>query len=111
MKINPEKIEKRFGYLFVNGKYYDLISKEGKPIFTEDKNAINKINKAKEMAKKLEHALNKEAVLTESLMKLEKQDFEILYKSLKSNRKFKPKTRVHHCVDMKIGNFVLPIVD
>jgi len=45
-------------------------------------------------------------------MKIQLKDIKKLYKNLfESKRKYKPKTREHHCVDMKIGNFILPIAD
>lgn len=105
------KFEKEYGYLKAKGKYYEAIQKDDKLTFKEDKEAKIRISKAKEIAKKLEHALDREAVLMESVMLLGKKDFEVLYKMLKSGRKYKPKTRKKHCVDMKIGRFVLPLID
>ena len=105
------KFEKEYGYLKAKGKYYQMNQKNGKFTFKEDKEAKIKISKAKEIAKKLKDALDREAVLMESIMTLEDKDFEVLYKMLKSGRKYKPKTRRHHCVDMKIGRFVLPLVE
>lgn len=105
------KFEKEYGYLKAKGKYYIMTQKDGKFTFKEYKEAKYKISKAKEIAKILEKALDREAVLMESAMMLEDKDFEVLYKMLKSGRKYKPKTRKHYCVDMKIGRFVLPIVD
>ncbi len=111
MKNETITFEREFGYIKIKGKYYEPEEKDGKISFKEIENAKGRIKKGKEMAKILEYALDKEAVLTESIMKLENKDFDMLYKSLKSGRKYKAKTREHHCVDMKIGNFVLPIVN
>jgi hypothetical protein len=44
-------------------------------------------------------------------MNLEEKDFDKLYKSLTSGKNYKPKTREHRCVDLKVGNFVLPIIE
>jgi asparagine synthetase A len=111
MNIEKMKLEKEFGYLKINGKYFDGIDNHGELKFVEVKDIDKKIKKAKEMAKILEESLDREAVLMEAVMKLHKDDFEKLYKSLKSNRKYKAITRAHRCVDMKIGNFILPIVN
>ena len=105
------KFDKEYGYLKAKGKYYQMTQKDGKFAFREDKEAKNKISKAKEIAKKLKDSLDREAVLMESIMLLENKDFEVLYKMLKSGRKYKPKTRKHYCVDMKVGKFVLPLID
>ncbi len=109
--LNDLEFEKEYGYIKIKGVYYKPNIKNGKITFTRVKNANEKITKAKEMAIKLKESLDGEKVLTESLMKLDDKDFEILYKSLKGKIKYRPKTREHHCVDMKIGNFVLPIVN
>ncbi len=110
--IGNLEIQKEFGYIKVKGKYYEADTRNGNIHFKEVKNATTKIKKAKEMAKKLENSLDRKAVLTESIMKLEPNEFETLHKALfKSKKTYKPKTREHHCVDMKVGNFILPIVD
>ena len=103
-----------YGYIKRDGKYYELDDEKGltgKLKIKEAKDAKEKIKKAKVMTKHLEESLDREAVLMASIMKLENTDFEILYKMVKSGRKYKPKTRQDRCVDMKVGNFVLPIVD
>ena len=71
------------------------------------------MKKAREMAKKLKDSLDAEKVLMEVFMtKFEKKDFDKLYKSLfKSKRKYKVRTREGACVDMKIGNMIIPIID
>ena len=66
----------------------------------------------KDIAKELKNSLDREKVLLESIMKLDETEIETLHNVVfNKKRKAKPKTREHHCVDMKIGNFVLPIVD
>lgn len=112
-KLEEKTFEKRYNYLVHKGKYYEITNERGDVTFKENtKNALARINKAKKMANILQNSLDKEAVLVEAIMKLSNIDLDILYHNLtKSKRKFKPKTREHHCVDMKVGNFVLPIVD
>ena len=71
-----------------------------------------KIDIAKEITEKLKNSLDKEAVLMEALTKLDIAYLENLHNALyNSKRKVKPKTRMHHCVDMKIGKMIVPIID
>jgi len=108
-------LEKKFGYIIIKGKYYlGELDKNDKPTLKLQKKAdVNaKIKKAREISTKLKSYLDSEAVLMESTMKLEPEEFDTLYKMLfKSKKNYKPTTRKHHCVDMKVGKFVLPIVD
>ena len=101
----------KHGYAIINGKYYRGEWKDDKAVFIEDKKAKEKIEKAKKMAKKLEESLDRKAVLTESIMNLDDIEFETLHRMLTGKRNYKAKTRAHHCVDMKIGKLVIPIVD
>lgn len=107
------KIEKKYKWLVVNGVYYEIDLKDGKPLFEKvSKTTVDeRIKKAKKLAKELGKGLNKEMLLTELILtSLEDKEFENLYKLIfYAKRKYKPKTRKHHCVDMKIGNFVLPL--
>jgi len=116
MKKEIEKldIELKYGYHCFKGEYYEIDSRDGKPFFK--KVDIKKIKEQEELAKKiaekLKDNLDPVAVIKESLMKIQLKDIKKLYKNLfESKRKYKPKTREHHCVDMKIGNFILPIAD
>lgn len=106
------KEEMRYGRLILNNKPYIMDNKNGKPCLKEDKE-FNKLTKLSEqISKKLAPQLNAEAVIQEAVMGLLPKDVKKLYGMLfKSKKKYKPKTRKHHCVDMKIGNFVLPISD
>ena len=109
------EFEKEHGFIKIKGKYYELDERrscaDGKIRFKEAKDAKDRIKKAKEMANILKENLDRKAVLTESIMNLEKKQFDVLYKMLHSKRKYKAKTREHRCVDMKVGNFVIPLVD
>ncbi len=113
-KIN-EDIKKEFGFLVINGEYYKEAMLDGKPIFkrVSKKNVEKKIKLIKEIVVKLKEGLDKEAVLTERLMSIENDDeaaLELLHGMLyNSKKKYKPKTRRHHCVDMKVGKLIIPI--
>ena len=107
-------IDKKYDYLVINGKYYSFKSKDGKPVVVEVNKKIveKKIKKAKQVANKLKEGFDTIAVLTEKLMQMEDKDLDNLFKLLfKSKIKYKPKTREGHCVDMKVGRFIIPIID
>jgi len=112
-------IRHEFGYLIIDGKYYKSKMVRGKTIFEEVSTVTVKksLKLVDEIVDKLKDSLDKEAVLRESLMRYanDKDGNEMLrdiHNALYNvKRKVKPKTREHHCVDMKIGNIILPIVD
>lgn len=104
----------KYGYLIINKDYYEIDSRDGKPIFKKVDKAkmLTRERRAKLLAKKLRNSLDGEKVLVESIMKLNDKDADKLYNQIfKSKIKYKPRTRADRCVDMKIGNFVLPVVD
>lgn len=104
--------EKQYNYLICNGEYYEWDAEDGKPILKHvDKNFVEKkLEKAKEIAQKIKEGLDAEAVIIESLMNFREKDLDKLYNLVNSQtRKYKPKTRKHHCVDMKVGKFIIPI--
>lgn len=105
----------KYGYMVFNGEYYEFDTKDGKPILIKkDKKDIEEsIKICKQIAKKLKEVLDGEVLLTEILMtKIDKKGLQKLHNQLfKSKRKYKPKLREHFCVDMKIGNFILPLSD
>jgi len=113
--MKKTKVEKKYGYLVVNGKYYEIESERGVPkTKLISKTVINdRLKKAKQIAKKLKTSLDAEKVLTESLMiNFNEKDLNNLHSQLfHSKRKYIAKTREHHCVDMIVGNTVIPIVD
>jgi hypothetical protein len=110
-----EKIEGRFGYILIDGQYYKGATKDGKPIFKKISNeTVNRrIKMAREVAQEIKGSLDPEAVLVESIMKFEDhKDIEKLHNIVfNSKRQHQAKTRAHHCVDMKVGNFIIPIVE
>jgi len=108
------KFEEKYGYLILNGTYYKFKSKDGKPsiVKADEKKIKKQLDMSNKIAKKLKDHLDVEAVLVENLMSISYKDVNILFNKLfKSKRKSTIKTREHHCVDMKIGNFILPIVN
>lgn len=113
--MKKSEITKEFGYLKVDGIYYELnekVSDRVSYVQVDKKKVEEKISLAKEITEKLKECLNKEAVLMESLTKLPVSYLEQIHNSLyNSKRKIKPKTRSQHCVDMKIGKMILPIID
>jgi hypothetical protein len=101
------------GLIKVKNKYYEVFSdcRKGKLVFEEVKDAKEKIKMSKKIAKLLEDSLDREKVLTEATMKMRMTDVKKLYAMLTSGKEYTKVTREHRCVDMKIGNFILPIIN
>jgi hypothetical protein len=102
------------GLLRIGDKYYCSDMVDGRTVLKQVSNkevvSINK--KVGAIAKELAASLNREAVLREAIRSMSKPDILRLHKMLfESKKKYKPKTRADHCVDMKIGNFTLPIIE
>jgi len=112
IQIKDMEIERKFGYYIIDGEYYEMKgnSGHGKFTFVKAKDVQEQVDKAEEIAEVLVKSFNGKAVLVESIMKLGKTEIKTLYRNA-VEKGFKAKTREHECVDMKIGNFVLPIVD
>ncbi len=113
-KLGSHEIQKKYGFLMIDNQYYEETHKDGKPIFKPvSKAKVNKAEKmAKEIAEKIKDSLDREKVIREAVMKLELPELESLHNTVfNAKRKAKATTREHHCVDMKVGNFILPIVD
>jgi len=112
--MKKSEITKEFGYLKVDGKYYEFNEKSPEAtsyLQVSPEKVKKKIKIAKEITEKLKNALDKDAVLMESLTKLPQEYLELIHNNLyNSKRTIKPKTRAHHCVDMKVGKLVIPIV-
>ncbi len=116
--LTPEEIfgtEKVFQYHKIKGKYYEQDAKDGKPTFIEvpKKKVDEQLRMAKELAQKLKESLDAEKILVEVFMsKYDKKHLDELYKTVfKSKKKYKPKTRAGYCVDMKVGNHIIPLID
>ena len=106
------EIKKAYGYFIVEGKYYEAIFKDGKEYWKKiDKKEIKELEDMnKKIVKKISEKLDREAVVAEALRKMEKPELEHLHRMLFiDDKKYTVKTREHHCIDMKIGNYILPI--
>lgn len=114
-KTKDIKFEKYFNYLVANGEYYEWKSKDGKPLLEHvPKEKVEaKLAKVKEITAKIKDGLDAEKVLTETLMtRLEDRDVDKLLKLVNSQKKtYVPRTRSGHCVDMRVGKFIIPLVD
>ncbi len=109
-----ENAEFIFGYWKIDGEYYKETTRLGKLVLKKvnKKKIEDNIEIATKISKKLKDNLDAHKVLMESILKLEDRDIKKLYKLLfNSERDYTSVTRSHHCVDMKIGNFILPIVN
>ncbi len=106
------KIEHKDNLLKVEGKYYRVVDIDGKHTFEQvnKKKVEKKANLVKKLASKLKDNLDREIVMKEALTNLSLEELERLDKMVKSERKYKPKTREGACADMKVGNFIIPIV-
>ena len=116
--LSPEELfgtEACFQYVKLKGKYYKMSERDGKSIFIEisKKEVDSQLKMARELAENLKDNLDASKVLVEIFMtRYGKKDLEKLYKyALKGKKKYKAKTREGYCVDMKIGNHIIPIVD
>lgn len=108
------KIEREYGFLKLEGKYYKSKMVNGRNCFEEVSKETfeKKIKLIKEISTKLKDNLDKEAVLHEALSQLDDFYLDQLHNTLyNSKRKVKPITRKHHCVDMKVGKMVIPIIN
>lgn len=105
--------EKRYNYLYSNGKYYEWRDKNGKPFLkrVDKRKVLDQEKLAKELAKKLKEHLDGEKVLTEIFMTRYGAKDLIKLACLVMKKKYKPRTRRHYCVDMKIGRHTIPIID
>ena len=112
MKIGKNNLDIKYRHFIINGKYFVIDVVRGHPVPKEisKKEFDTKVKKVEKMAKLLEEGLDKKAVLMESIMKLDDENFKVFEGILlKSKINYKPRTREHHCVDIKIGNFILPL--
>ena len=111
--MKKQQIEKEYGFAKLGERYFKEKVVDGKLVLEEitKKTADKKIKLLREIADKLKGNLDKEAVLMEALCHLEDDYLDMLHNSLyNSKRKIKPVTRRHHCVDMKVGKLIIPIV-
>jgi len=112
---NKQELVKEYGFWIINGKYFKPdVTKDGKCAMTEvsKKEVMRKGKQLKELTEKLKENLDSEAVMMEALSKLDDLALEQLHNAVFNiKKKIKAKTRKHYCVDMKVGRFVIPIVE
>jgi len=114
-KAPKSEVTMEYGCLKIDGKYYEA-TPDGldrlRYVEVSKKKFDEKVSVIKKIADKLKNSLDREAVLMEALSKLSEEELSGVWTALNNPlRKLKPKTRRHHCVDMKIGNWVIPIVN
>lgn len=108
------KLSRKYGYLVIDGKFYQEKLKGNESYFEEvSTDHINKLeSKGAELAARLRENLDREAVLREAIRQLTPKEVNGLYELVfKGKKSYIPKTREGHCLDMKVGNFVIPIVN
>ena len=111
-KIESDDIRKHYGYLVVDGEYFKLDTSGSETTFNKvnSSEVKKKIKLMEEHDKKLKESID--AVMMEALGRLEIEELEPIHdKVFNIKKKVKPVTRKHHCVDMKIGEHIIPIVD
>ena len=113
MKKSKE-VEKKYGYLIIDGEYYEWETKDGKHTLKKvsEKRLEKELKRAEEIVDKLEKSADVRKILMEAVMQIDNKEQEKLHNMLyNSKKRYVPKTREHFCVDMKIGNFILPIIE
>lgn len=111
-----KEIEKEYGFWIIDGKHYQALPerKDGKAVLVEvsEKEVERKIKKLKELAERLKENLDKEVVMIEALSKLDDDALEQIHNVVFNiKKKIKIKTRKHYCVDMKVGKYIIPLID
>lgn len=109
-----KRIGYKYGYVVIDGVFYEHKMKDGKTTLKKlPERRLNKeIKIAEEITEKLERSADVNAILMEAVMKLEDKERMKLHNMLHNSKKrYIPKTRKDYCVDMKIGNFILPLID
>ena len=113
IKAGNTRIGFKYGMLQVNGKSYQWEMIDGKETYVKvsEKEVKAKTELAKKLTDKLRDSLDRDKVLMEALMSMPPKELKKLENLLfKSKKVYKPKTRADACVDMKVGNFILPII-
>lgn len=103
----------RYKYLVIDGVYYESDMKDGKTILVPvpEKRLKKEIKLAEEIVDRLEKDTDIRKILMEAVMSIDDKEREKLHNMLYTGkRKYAIKTRDDHCVDIKLGNFVLPII-
>lgn len=113
-KKQKSEITREYEYLKVDGRYFkpQMEGERVRYIQTTKKEFNYNVALMRKIVEKLKDSLDKEAVLLEALSKLDSSYLERLWGVLNNPiKKVKPRTRKHHCVDMKVGKLVIPIIN
>ena len=113
-KVENKEVFRHYGYLVIDGEYFNLDTSGKETLFKKVKSSEwkKKIKLMEDLSKKLKESLDGEAVMMEALSRLEIEELEPIHdKVFNVKKKVKPVTRKHHCVDMKIGEHIITIVD
>jgi len=103
----------KYKYLVIDDIFYEADMKDGKTILVPvpKKRMEKEIKMGEEIVNKLKDETDIKKILMEAVMQLEDKERKKLYDLLyKSKKQYKVKTRDDHCVDVKVGNYVLPII-
>ena len=101
-------------FVDIDGIIYKRTEKDHHLTYVEiDKNKVELLDKKNnEIVEKLKGNVDVGEILREAIRKLPPKDVERLYNlTVNAKKKYKPVTRGEHCADIKIGNFILPVVD
>ena len=113
-KKKKSEITREYEFLKVDGRYFkpETDGDQLKYIEVSEKEYKNKVVLVKKIANKIKDSLDREKVMTEALSKLEEEYLEQIWGALNHPTKnIKAKTREHHCVDMKVGKMIIPIIN
>lgn len=109
-----DEIKFRHGMYYIKGEYYEQRFRDGEPYLKKiPKTKIKvQLKLGEEIAEKLYDKIDAKKILLEALMRIDIKEVEKLHRMLfQDKKKYIIKTREHHCVDLKVGNFILPLVD
>ena len=103
----------KYNYVVIDEIFYEADMKDGKTILVPvpKKRLEKEIKIGEEIVEKLKDETDVKVILMEAIMQLSDKEREKLHNLLyKAKKTYKIKTREDHCVDLKIGNYVLPII-
>ena len=111
--MKKSEITREYEFLKVDNRYFKPVPDGEKLQYIEvnKKEFEGKVALVKKIANKLKDSLDREAVLGEALSKLDNEYLEQIWGSLNSPTKHKVRTRRHHCVDMKVGRLIIPLIN
>lgn len=112
--MRKSELHKEFGYLKIGNKYF-------KPTVDAERIEYHECTKkqfdahvklSNEIVEKIKDSVSKESILLEAVSNLDDEYLEELHNALhNAKRPAKPKMRKHHCLDVKVGRFIIPIIN